>query len=107
MVLTEGANGSIVADGTEQNLFASQTVLKHYVTWLFVNNMVDGDELTVRTFVNDVNASLEKIYEEQIIFDSQSEVAVFLPFVPTDSYRVTIQQGVGPFKTFTWVRYES
>lgn len=105
MVLVQDDN-SILADGTEQNLFISQLGLKHFSTWLFTHNMLSGDVLVVREYTNDKNSGVERSYNEITITDSQISPGIFFPFVPTDSYRVTIQQTAGTFRTYTWSRQE-
>jgi len=107
MALTEGANGSQLMTGTAANLFVSQTTLQHYATWIFTNALLAGDVLHIVIFVNDVNGAAERIYDEFDVSGVQAKPGVFIPFVPTNSYRITAHQTAGTNRTITWVRYES
>ena len=42
MGLTEGGKGTPTINGTPADLFSSQTILKHYATWVFFNNLQNG-----------------------------------------------------------------
>ena len=110
MVLTEGTKGALLMDGTVQNIIASATGLKYYSAWLFVNALVSGDSITFTIYANDPQASTEKIYDQFTVSGAQTKTAVFIPNIPTDSFRVTAQQtsdGAGGKKTINYVRYDS
>ena len=94
-------------DGTEQNLFASQTTLQHYATWIFFHNLLGGDKIEIRVYVNDEQSVVERIYDKVTIPGPVTDPAVFFPFVPTNSYRVTAKQVAGTNRTITWQRLET
>ena len=104
MALTE-ADGTIVTDGTEQDLF-DVTALKHYATTIFTHNMVASDELEIKVYVLDSNASVMRVYRTKSIKDAQSDPAFFIPFLPSAQYKVTIKRLAGTDRTYTWTRHE-
>jgi len=110
MVLTLAQSGFVtLTDNNETELFNVASV-KHYATWLHVNQMLAASKLVIRVFVlDDVSASQRKYLDVEIV-GSQTVPAIFIPFVPSGSYRVTIQQTEpfgGPFHTFDFQRYET
>lgn len=106
MALTQ-TPGSLTVDGTEKNLFASQVTLQHYACWIFLHNMGATDVLTIRIYVNDEQSTdTERLYIEDTYSGTQDVPSIFLPFVPTDSYRVTAQRDAGSFTTLTWARQD-
>ncbi len=110
MVLTEGLKGSLLMDGTVQNIIPTVTGLKYYSGYIFTHNLVTGDSITFTIYVNDPQSSTERIYDQFTVSGAQTKPATFLVNVPTDSYRVTAEQttsGAGGFKTLTFVRYDS
>lgn len=105
MALTE-SSGNVTMNGTEQNMFASQTTLKYYSTYVFLHNMASGDTITIKVYVQDKDATTERVYESRTVSDAQTKPAVFVPFLPTSSYRVTCQQTAGTNRVINWARYE-
>ena len=108
MALILADKGSQLMDGTEQNLFSSQTVLLHYSTSVFFDTLVAGDEILLRVYVKDEQTGGEKKYRTVPIEGIQINSATIVNWITTSSYRVTAQQitqGVGGFKTITWARY--
>jgi len=101
-------DGTVTSDGTEQNLFSVTTGgPKHFATWLFTHNMTSAQTITVRVYVRDENASAERKYIDTEISGAQTSPAFFVPFVPSDQYRVSIQRTAGSDVAYTWVRAEA
>lgn len=107
MVLTEGSKGALLMDGTVQNIIPTVTVLAYYSAWLYVHNMLAGDVIQFTIYVNDPQSGTERIYDQFTVSGAQTNVAVFIPNVPTDSFRVTAQQTAGTNRTINFVRYDS
>ncbi len=107
MVLTH-FNGSITTTAAEQNLFNITTGgPKHFATWVFAHNMIAGDEVEIRVYVRDENTPAERKYVDVLINGLQDDPAFFIPFIPSDQYRVSIQRTLGTDRLFTWVRAEA
>ena len=99
--------GSLSYTGTEQNLFAKRTDLKHYGITIFFDDLVDDDHVQIKVLVNDPQDNdNEKIYTLFVVTDFQTDPAVFIPFLPTSSYRITAEKIAGADRTITWARYE-
>jgi len=109
MGLIEGGKGTPIITGSTADLFVPQTVLKHYSTWIFFNNLQNGDSFEIVIFVNDPNiAASERIYDRFTVNDSQAnKPGVFIPYITTDSYRITAQKLFGTDRELRWVRYET
>lgn len=110
MVLVEGVKGGLLMDGTVQNIIPSATGLKYFSAWLFIHNLVSGDNIIFKIYVNDPQSSTERVWDEFTVNGAQTKPAVFIPNVPTDSFRVTAEQtatGAGGYKTVNYVRYDS
>lgn len=112
MTLTT-ADGSLLLTALEQDLFASQTSLQLYNTKIFLNTLADSDEIVIRIYNNDINDSdTEKIIDVQTIVgrDVNGIPGVNIPWLPDNSYRVTVQQTITEvplaFATITWVRHD-
>jgi len=107
MTLTEGDKGSELVTSSVVNLFVSQIGLKYYATYVYFQNIAASDSFKIIIFVNDPESATERIYDQFTISDDISADAVFIPFLPTDSYRVTAQKITGTDRSLTWVRYEN
>ena len=105
MTLSE-FNGTESISTPEKDFFAVTTGPRHFSSTIYLNEMVAGDTFTIRVYVFDTNAGVERKYDEFTYFGSQPEPAVFIPFLPTTQYRVSGQKGETPSRNFTWTRYE-
>ncbi len=106
MVLELADNNEKLMNGTEQELFPSQTELKHYSTKIFFDEMELGDEIIVRVYDKDEFAGAEKIYRTELVQGVQKSNRLF-NWIQSSSYRVTCQQISGTNKTITWALYTS
>ena len=108
MALSEAGIGAPTIGVGVTDLFASQTVLQHYATYIFFNNLTLGDSFEITIYVNDPNPSaIERIYDQFTVTDAQGSPGTFIPFLPTNSYRVTAQKITGTDRVLDWVRYTS
>lgn len=107
MTIVEGDKGSELVTSGVVDLFTSQTALKYYATYVYFQNVAASDSFEITIFVNDPQTSTERIYDQFTISGNISADAVFIPFLPTDSYRVTAQKITGTDRALTWVRYEN
>jgi hypothetical protein len=99
-------DGSITTSGAEQDLF-NITALRHFATWVYLDNLVGGDSVQIRVYIQDPNDSATmKKYIDVLISDAQSTPSFYIPWVPTNQYRVTIQRISGTDKSITWCRKE-
>ena len=99
-------DGNVTTDGTEQNLF-DITADNHFATWIFTHNMASGDSVTIKVYVYDNNATTLRLYESVTLTDAQSIPAMFIPFIPTKEYKVSIQRVAGTDRNYTWQRMQS
>lgn len=99
-------DGNVTTDGTEQTLFDT-TADALFATWLFTHNMASGDSITVKIYVYDNNATTLRLYETVALTDAQSDPAMFIPFIPTNEYKVSIQRTAGADRNYTWQRIQA
>lgn len=106
MVLNFDADGSKDVTSTETFLFAEQTDEKTYFAYVHCHNMADGDVYRIRTYVKDANASTTRvIYNDKVRFkDIDGKPTYYIPPLPTQSFRVSVQKIDGNDRTFTWQR---
>lgn len=107
MALTVEAFGQLVLDGTEQNLFPSETTLKHYSTKIFFNTLVANDKVIVRVFDFDEQNSVERLYRTTAVVGVRITPELLINWIPSSSYRVTVQQTNTAFKTISWALYSA
>ena len=99
-------DGTVLTDGTEQDLF-DITSLSHYASWVYLDNLVDGGSVQIRVFIQDPNDSAQmKKYIDTLISDAQSNPSFYIPWVPTQQYRVSVQRVSGSDINITWCRKE-
>lgn len=101
MVLGLAGNGVIATNGSEQQII-NQSSVNHYGTYIFTDQMQVGDELTVRVYVLDNQGITLKKYLDIALVGVQLSPAVFLPFIPTGQYRVTVQRTAGVDRSYNW-----
>ena len=106
MFLLFDADGSELVTDTETELFTSQTVPATYFCNVFCQNMESGDVYIIRTYIRDENTATERVlYNDQISFSLiKDKPAYYIPPIPTDSFRVTVQKISGVDRIFTWRR---
>lgn len=104
MTLSE-FDGTILANNTEQDLFNITTGPRHFAATVYLHNLVAGNIATIRVYIYDSNAGQSRKYDEFSYVGVQVQPAIFVPFLPTTQYRVTIQLS-GTTKNITWTRHE-
>ena len=99
-------DGNITTSGAEQDLF-DITSLNHFATWVYLDNLLNGDSVQIRVYIQDPNDSaIMKKYIDVLISDAQSTPSFYIPWVPTNQYQVTIQRTAGVDRNVTWCRKE-
>ena len=101
MVLGLAGDGNETTNGSEQILF-TQSSVNHYAAYIYTQNMQAGDELTIRVFVLDDDGVALRKYLDIALSGVQLSPAVFIPFIPTGQYRLTIQRTGGVDRNYNW-----
>lgn len=97
-------NGTITTTASEQNLF-DITADNNYATYIFAHNMVAADEVEIKVYTRDENGTpTMRVYRTKKLKDAQSDPTIFIPFLPTKQYKVTIKRLAGTDRAFTWLR---
>lgn len=100
------SNGTITSSASEQNLF-DVTADAHFATYVFRHNMQAGDTVTIKVYVLDENTATMRLYQTESYSEVQADPALFIPFMPTKQYRVSIQRTAGTDRAYTWQRIQS
>ena len=86
----------------------------HYSAWIHLDNMASGDTVVIRTYKWEPNGSAYSLYEEKTVRysdlkgkESTDMPAVFLPFIPTEKYKVTIEQTAGTLRQYPWELFKT
>jgi hypothetical protein len=98
-------DGTITTTASEANLF-DITGDAHYSTWLFLNAMTGTETFVIKVYVKDQNGATMRVAESETLTGVQDPVSVFIPFLPTKQYKVTIQRTAGTDRAVAWQRVE-
>lgn len=86
----------------------------HYAAWLHLDNMASGDQIIIRVYKWDGNNSVYSLYEKKTISysdlvgqENEDQTAVFMPFIPSERYKVTLEQSAGTLREFSWEMYQT
>lgn len=85
----------------------------HYSAWIHMTNLASGDTVVLRVYKWEPNTSAYELYDEKKITYSDLKIfendqtAVFLPFIPAQKYKVTIEQTAGTLRAFPWELYKT
>lgn len=103
MALESLDNGELLMNGSDQPLFSPQTgPLRHYLTKIFFDELVEGDEIHVHIEDRDKFVGTNKKYITDIIRGSQENPEYYGVFIVSESYQVFCHQVTGTLKTITW-----
>lgn len=111
MTLVQDGHGAFLApDNNENTIFDVTPALNNWSSQVFINALQSGDTITIKIYVDDVQAGTEKIMYSQSFTGPYNgagvAVGVFLFPIQCTSYKLTLQQSAGTLRTFNWVRYK-
>jgi len=100
-------DGIYTSTAFESSIFGgAQSNSRHWATWIDLTLMQADDEIKIIIYVQDVVAGTMKKYKTASYKNAQTDVMIFLPFVPTDKYDVTLQRIAGTDRDYKWRRVE-
>lgn len=105
MALTLADNNELLMDGTEQDLFVKQTTLQQYETHIFFDQLAAGDEIQIRVYIDDKFDNAERRYITVPVEGLQNNPAFVVNWLASSTYRVSLQQISGTFRTISWERW--
>ena len=83
---------------------------RHYSLYLFVDNMLSGDEIKFKTQILDPNSNEWKSYDEEstISFNKiKGDTASFQVFLPARQIRFCLKQTKGVLRSYNWALYKA
>jgi hypothetical protein len=109
----EVGSGNKQTTTAEDILFeiSSQTIPHAYHTFLFFNGLAEGDEITFRVYVYDVDGAAYVCYYDRpanwATINLGKERAIRIPTVETTNYKVTLQKVAGNNSTvrYHWIKH--
>ena len=105
MALILADSDELLMDGTEQDLFVKQVGLKHYETHIFFDELQSGDEILIRVYLDDEFDNMERRYITVPVEGLQTNPAQIVNWLTSSTYRVSLEQITGTFRTISWARY--
>ena len=95
------AEGTLIADGTEQTL-VEDTLLSNLSGFISLFNMEIGDTVTIRQYV-DMNGDGYRLYADETYNDAQIQPAVYITSKTSNTrMRITLQQTAGTYRQFAY-----
>lgn len=86
----------------------------NYSCWVNLENMLSGDKVRIKVYRWDPNLSTYTLYESKTISKSDlkgketdDQPAVFAVFLPTERFKLTIEQLSGTLRSFPWEMYKA
>ena len=107
MALELADSNELLMDGNEQDLFAKEIGLKHCETHIFLDQLAAGDEILIRVYLDDPFDNAERRYITVPVEGLQTNPAHIVNWLTSTTYRVTLEQITGTFRTISWARYTS
>jgi hypothetical protein len=98
-------DGTITTTASEANLF-DITGDNHFATWLFLNAMTSTETFVIKVYVKDQNGATMRLAENETLTGAQDPPSLFIPFLPTKQYKVSIQRTAGTDRAIAWQRVE-
>jgi hypothetical protein len=100
--LKKHSSGSIVADGTEQVVAETSSLMK-LSGYIDLSNMGAGDRVVIRQYMRLSEGGAYRKYAEDNYAEAQDPPLVYITTkVLVSGSRVTIQQTAGSFKSFDY-----
>jgi len=106
MALELADNNELLMDGNEQDLFVKQVGLKQFETHIFFDQLQAGDEIQIRVYLDDPFDNEERRYITVPVEGLQTNPAFIVNWLASTTYRVSLQQITGTFRTISWARYQ-
>ena len=105
-VLETVAEGSITADGTEQEVaeVLSDSPVK-LMGWINLDNMDLGDKVTIKTYAKN-QAGVYKTHAVELYADVLEQPMVNLMQKVTEAYKITLQQTAGTYRSYDYRFYK-
>lgn len=93
--------GSMLMDGTEQTLFEN-TELGEYSGFIFFDSLKNGDAVTIKIYVRDVEDEAYKRWiSDTYIYELENPTVRMLPVIGKVGLKVTAEQTAGTYRTIT------
>jgi len=100
-------DGSQAVTDTETNLFDLDAADLFYAVWIDLTPILAADTFVIKVYVDEANAGTERTYLDETMVGVQDPSMIYIPPIPADHIRVTMQRTAGTNRTFEWRRAES
>lgn len=108
MTISEAFGITSTVVSSEIDLFDVVSAVRNYSTKIFLDGMLSNTIMILRVYDFDTQSSSEELYDTQTFSGTQDPPEIFVPYIPTSNYRVTVEQVATGDSVFdvTWSRYE-
>jgi len=98
------AQGSVIADGTEQTILEYAGNIALISGYIDLSNMAFGDRVVISSYVKLTPGSDYILYRSEEYYGQQAEPALYIqPRLSGAALKVTLKQTAGTYKTFTYL----
>jgi hypothetical protein len=103
MALTFTA-GTVTTTASEADIFTPITVAGWYGLHIFTHNMTATETFVIRVYLWDSNATAAyRLFDTITLTGDQTNDAAFVPVIPTQQYKVTVQRTAGTDRVLNYV----
>jgi len=100
-------DGSQLVTDTETDLFDLDSTDLFYAVWIDLTPITGADTFVIKVYVDEANAGTERTYLDETMVGVQDPSMIYIPPIPADHLRVTMQRTGGTNRTFLWRRAET
>lgn len=100
-------DGSQAVTDTETDLFDLDVPTNYFAVWIDLTPITGADTFLIKVYVDEANAGIERTYLEESMVGVQDPSMIYIPPIPADHLRVTMQRTGGSNRTFEWRRAEN
>ncbi len=100
-------DGSQAVTDSETNLFDLDSTDLFYAVWIDLTPITGADTFVIKVYVDEANAGIERTYLEETMVGVQDPSMIYIPPIPCDHIRVSMQRTGGSNRTFEWRRAET
>lgn len=106
MALTFTA-GTKTTTSSESDIFTPITTAGYHGLHIFTQNMTATETFVIRVYTWDSNATAQaRQFDVITLTGDQANDANFIPMIPTEQYKVTVQRTAGTDRVLNFVRVQ-
>ena len=97
-------NGTYTTTTSEADIFTPLTTAGYYGLHIFFQNMTGTETFVIKVYTYDSNATAAfRLFDTITLTGAQTNTAAFIPMIPTQQYKVTVQKTAGTNRVLNYV----